>query len=227
MREAGASPDIVQIGNEIGPGMLWPSGRVGGKGFNNPEQWSKLARLLKAGIAGVNADGGKQPARTMIHIQCGGNSAQTRRFFENLIAREVEFDLIGLSYYPWWHSDGKGLEPLRDNLKATIERFVKDVVIVETAYPWMPNCDDPAKIRHKGQRRPLVPGLPPSQENQRVFLENMLKVVREAPDGRGKGLFYWAPEYIPTPRLRPGRGHLSLFDEKGNVLPGMNAFRKK
>jgi arabinogalactan endo-1,4-beta-galactosidase len=216
-------PSIVQIGNEIGPGMLWDSGRVGGE-FNTPVQWHNLGRLLQAGINGAREGAGDESIRTMIHVQMGGNVQQTRNFFDNLESENVDYDVIGFSYYPWWHSDGRGLEPLRENLEATINRFGKDVMVVETAYPWKPNNDDPTKILHKKTLRPLVPGYLPSPEGQLAFLKAIQKTLREAPEGRGLGVFYWAPEYIPSAKLRPGREHLSLFDEEGNVLPGMDAF---
>lgn len=225
MKAAGAMPDIVQIGNEIGPGMIWDSGRVGGE-FNTPEQWSNLCRLLNAGIKGARDGAAGAPLRTMVHVQMGGDVPKTQRFFDNLANGGVDYDMIGLSYYPWWHSEGRGLQPLRENLRASIERFNKDVVVVETAYPWIPNNDDPTKILHKNQLRPLVPGILASKAGQREFLEAIIQVVRDAPDGRGKGVFYWAPEYIPSEKLRPGRAHLSLFDEEGNVLTGMEAFKE-
>ncbi|MCP4781925.1 MAG: antitoxin [Fuerstiella sp.] len=221
MCEAGADPDWVQVGNEIAPGMLWPDGRVG-----TPEQWKKLATLLKAGIDGVHAGRGDRSMRTIIHLHSGGSPQQTARYFDSMKKHNVNYDIIGLSYYPWWHSRGLGFEPLQENLKAITERFTNDIMVVETAYPWYPNCDDPTRLLHKKERRPLIPGLPASKEGQKEYLEQIIKVSREAPKGRCIGLFYWAPEYIPAPRLHPGRGHLSLFDQEGNVLPGMNAFRK-
>ncbi len=221
MCEAGAAPDWVQVGNEIAPGMLWPDGRIG-----TPDGWEKLATLLRAGIAGVHSGRGDRSMKTIIHLHCGGSLQQTARYFDYMKEHNVNYDVIGLSYYPWWHSRGLGFEPLQENLKASIERFGKDIMVVETAYPWYPNCDDPTKLLHRKERRPLVPGLPASKEGQMAFLEQIIQVAREAPEGRCIGLFYWAPEYIPTPRLRPGRGHLSLFDQEGNVLPGMKAFRK-
>jgi arabinogalactan endo-1,4-beta-galactosidase len=223
MRKAGAMPSIVQIGNEIGPGMLWDAGRVGGD-FNKPRQWRQLGRLLSAGVRGAREGAGKEPIRTMIHVQMGGDVERTRWFFDHLEREGVDYDLIGLSYYPWWHSGGRGLEPLKQNLAATIERFGKDVMVVETAYPWRPNNDDPTRLLHRGKLRPLVPGLPASKESQKAFLEAIIQAVRDAPEGAGRGVFYWAPEYIPSDKLKPGRAHLSLFDEGGNVLPGMEAF---
>lgn len=225
MKATGAMPSIVQIGNEIGPGMLWNSGKVS-RTFNKPGQWKNLARLLQAGINGAKDGAGKESIKTMIHVQMGGDVERTRRFFDNLEKHKVDYDMIGLSYYPWWHSNGKGLKPLQENLEATINRYGKDVMVVETAYPWKPNNADPTQIMHKQKLRPLVPGILASKQGQQDFLEAIIKTVREAPNGQGKGVFYWAPEYIRAPRLKPGREHLSLFDESGNVLPGMEAFRE-
>jgi arabinogalactan endo-1,4-beta-galactosidase len=179
---------------------------------------------LKAGIKGARDGAGKESIRTVIHVQMGGDVQKTRRFFDNLKANGVDYDMIGLSYYPWWHSSGRGLTPLKENLEACIKRYGKDVMVVETAYPWRPNTDEPFKILHKNQKRPLVPGIPASKDGQKTFLKRIIKTVQEAPQGRGVGVFYWAPEYIPSEKLRPGRAHLSLFDEDGNVLPGMDGF---
>lgn len=221
MCEAGAAPDWVQVGNEIAPGMLWPDGRIG-----TPEQWEKLATLLKAGIAGVHSGQGDRSIRTIIHLHCGGSPEQTARYFDLMKKHNVNYDIIGLSYYPWWHSRGLGFKPLQENLKASIERFGKDIMVVETAYPWYPNCDDPTKLLHRKERRPLVPGLPASREGQKEYLEQIIKVARDAPEGRCVGLFYWAPEYIRSTDYNPGRNHLAMFDNSGNSLPSIKAFKK-
>jgi arabinogalactan endo-1,4-beta-galactosidase len=77
----GAAPDIVQIGNEVTAGMLWPHGRIDRDG---QEHWTEFATLLKAGIAGAREAGplGHGPA-TMIHIDRGGDapSASMTRFW--------------------------------------------------------------------------------------------------------------------------------------------------
>ena len=121
----------------------------------------------------------------------------------------VDYDIIGLSYYPWWHSRGLGFKPLQENLKASIERFGKDIMVVETAYPWYPNCDDPTKLLHKGERRPLVPGLPASKEGQKEYLEQIIKVAREAPEGAasvcstGRRSIFPRPVYVPAAGTSP------------------------
>jgi len=73
-REAGVLPDMVQIGNEITPGMLWPHGRL-------PQNWDAFARLVQAGIRGVDAGRGDAPRpRIMVHIEKGGDRARTKWF---------------------------------------------------------------------------------------------------------------------------------------------------
>ena len=213
LRKAGALPEIVQIGNEIAPGMLWPDGQVGGK-FNTDKQWDQLAALLKAGIRGVRkgqGPGGR--VRTMIHIHAGGSWARTKHFFDRIRARGVEFDMIGLSFYPWWHGR---LEDLSDNLRHTIEAYGKDVVVVETAYP---HRQAPRWENEKNMAWPISPA------GQRAFLEAVIQTVRAAPGGRGKGVLWWYPESVPVEGLKIWfGGTAALFDAKGNALPAVRAF---
>jgi arabinogalactan endo-1,4-beta-galactosidase len=91
-REAGAMPDMVQIGNEITPGMLWPDGKL-------PQNWKNFRQLLKAGIKGVKAGCGPHPPpRIMIHIEKSGNKEATKGFFDKLNSYGVDYDVIGQSY---------------------------------------------------------------------------------------------------------------------------------
>ncbi|MGA2739075.1 MAG: glycosyl hydrolase 53 family protein, partial [Bryobacteraceae bacterium] len=96
LRDAGVMPDMIQPGNEITSGMLWPDGKL-------PAHWSNFIDLLKSAIAGINAGSPEaKPPRIMIHIDRGGDKEATRFFFDRLIAAHVPFDVIGQSYYPWW-----------------------------------------------------------------------------------------------------------------------------
>src|SRR5450756_75767 len=106
-RDAGVMPDMVQVGNEITHGMLWPDGKL-------PANWNNFADYLRAGIKGVDAGRGKSPPpKIMIHIDQGGSIAKTRWFFDKLNGYHIPYDVIGFSYYPWWHGT---LMDLRDNL---------------------------------------------------------------------------------------------------------------
>jgi len=90
-RDAGVLPDMVQVGNEITHGMLWPDGKL-------PDNWKNLADYLRAGIKGVDAGRGTNPCpRIMIHVDCGGDIARTKYFFDNLNHYKIPYDVIGFS----------------------------------------------------------------------------------------------------------------------------------
>ena len=129
LAEQGTLPDMVQVGNEITPGMLWDDGKVDGE-YDTDDQWEKLTGLVKAGVSAVRAaDPGIE---LMIHIDRGGDWPSTLKFLEHFERHEVDFDVIGQSFYPWWHGT---LRDLGDNLTATADRFGKPIIVVETAYP--------------------------------------------------------------------------------------------
>ena len=139
LAKAGAMPDYVQIGNEITPGLLWPDGRVGGT-FDTPEQLVKLGRLLKAAIHGIVDAAMDAPPKTVIHIDRGGNWKATQWFFDHLREQRVEFDIIGESYYPFWHGS---LNDLQACLIGAAQRYEKPVIVAETAFPW--ECEKPRR----------------------------------------------------------------------------------
>lgn len=205
-KAAGATPDYVQVGNEIIGGLLWPDGRVGGKD-DNPVQWSRLGQLLRSAIRGVRDAAGVPPPPIMIHIDRGGDWAATQWFFDKLTRERVEFDLIGQSYYPFWH--GK-LEALRDCLNRTAARYQKPIVVVETAFPWT--------------RSTNVVGLPATPSGQSRYVVELAKAVRSVPGGLGAGIFWWGTEYQQVEGVRTaGFEYRSFFDASGDVLPAAEA----
>ena len=121
---AGVMPEMVQVGNEITQGMLWPDGKL-------PDNWENLADLLRAGIRGVDAGRGSlAKPRIMIHIERSGDYEAAVWFFDTLIAHHVPFDVMGLSYYPFWHGN---IATFRDNLHDMALRYRHPIVVVETA----------------------------------------------------------------------------------------------
>ena len=213
-------PEMVQLGNEITPGMLWNDGRVGGN-FETPQQWRNLGELLKAGVRGVreSCEAGDS-VRIMIHLDRGGDNAACRWYFDNLISQNVAFDVIGLSYYPWWHGT---LNAMRANLDDLALRYGKDLVIAETAYPWTLQWSDGVG-NIVGNANQLHAGYPATVEGQTAFLRELLKIVRNVRNQKGKGIFYWAPEYISVQPLGSPWENNTLFDFSGNVLPSMKTF---
>jgi len=213
----GTPPVMVQFGNEITPGILWDDGRVGGT-FNTPEQWAQLGQLLDAAVEGVEAACAPNPRPLiMIHSDRGGDNGGCRWFFGNLLAQGVDFDIIGLSYYPWWHGTLADLEANMDDLAP---RFGKDLIVVETAYPWTLGWFDDTH-NSIGLPEQLLPGYPDTPAGQHAFLDAVFAIVNDVPGDRGRGVVYWAPEFITSPGLGSPRENLALFDETGEVLPAL------
>ena len=202
-RDAGVLPDMVQIGNEVTHGMMWPDGKL-------PEHWDNFADYIRAGIKGVDAGCEKSPRpKIMIHIDQGGSIAKTKYFFDKLNSCKISYDVIGFSYYPWWHGS---LMDLRENLAFAANEYGKDIIVVETAYNWRP-------ARESSDRTGPFPETP---EGQREFLDEVTRVVMNTPNGRGKGIFWWEPAV----GSRGGLVSRSFFDEDGNALPVLSVFDK-
>ncbi|MEN6308663.1 MAG: glycosyl hydrolase 53 family protein [Anaerohalosphaeraceae bacterium] len=210
-----ALPELVQIGNEIQPGFLWPEGRLDDK---DPNSWPQFTGLLKAGIRGVRqATRPEDKVKIIIHIAAGGEWDKTDRFFTNCQKYGVEYDIIGQSFYPWWHGT---MDELKDNLARTAEKFKKDIMVVETAYPWQ----DVTNFEARAERLEAMTW-EKSPAGQKAFLEELIRTVRETPDGRGIGVLWWYPESVPMKQAGGWNGGITaLFDAEGNALPAMKSF---
>ena len=199
-RVAGVLPEMVQIGNEVINGMMWPDGKI-------PENWDNFAELVQAGINGVNAgcDSMNRP-KIMIHIDQGGNRNRTKYFFDKFLSYGIDFDYIGQSYYPWWHGT---LLNLRENMIFMAEAYKKPIILVEVAY-----CASPTDYKKKAGPFSETP------EGQRDFLDEVNKIVLNTPGNLGRGIFWWEPATMG------GRSTRDFFDQEGNVLPVITVFDK-
>jgi arabinogalactan endo-1,4-beta-galactosidase len=233
LKAAGATPDFVQIGNEITGGTLWPDAQVKvplstvkvfsgdvkviapPEPYDDKVQWVHLIRILNAGIKGVRAKTtASDHVRIVIHIDCGGDWPVTKWYLDHLAAGHLAYDVVGQSFYPNYHGT---MQNLRDNLRETIKRYRKDVMVVETAYP--SRGAPPSAGAAKNMIWPLTP------DGQKQFLMELIQTVKEAPGHHGIGVNYWHPEATFVPGATGGRGGPdanSLFDAKGNPLPAMN-----
>lgn len=118
LKAQGTTPDMVQVGNEINHGMIWPEGSI--------SNLDSLAQLIYAGITGVKE---VSPSTViMLHIALGGQNAESRFFLDNMKARNVPFDVIGLSYYPKWHGT---LIDLKNNMADLANRYPQKVMVAE------------------------------------------------------------------------------------------------
>lgn len=241
MKEADVLPELVQVGNELSNGTLWPLGKLAECG-----NYDNLARFIRAGIKAVRSVDATMPI--MLHLDNGGNNALYRDWFDHYLERgEDDFQIIGLSYYPFWHGT---LDDLQSNMNDLAKRYGKDLVVAEVSmgfsmedygkYEKLP----PEKRKGYATKPELVAKVPfpMTKEGQADFMRALLAVIDQVPDGKGKGFFYWEPAWIPVPgsgwanedalRFIGEQGpcgnewaNQALFDYEGNALPALEIIR--
>ena len=213
MNTQGVLPEMVQIGNEINNGMIWPHGKLWNETGN--ANWVNLANILKAGISAVRAVEEGKKILVMVHAATGGNLEESGNFFKNIIRQGVEFDIIGLSYYPWWHGT---FDQLDANIEFLSSNFIHEISLVETAYyanNWYP---EPS-----GWVLNVQP-FPPTEQGQFDFMVELLNRLQK--HKKVTSLFYWKPDGLDIPASNVPFLGRSLFDHNGNALKGINAWNK-
>jgi len=213
LNNAGLMPEYVQVGNEINPGFLLPSG----------DRWNKRADciyLLNSAISAVRDVSALSATDTKIILHIG-SPEDAVYWFEGMAAAGLsDFDIIGISYYYMWSS--VSIDDLSNYIKNLHSSFVKDVMIMETCYPWTTGYAD--NYNNIMNQSLLVAGYPATQQGQYDYL---VKLVNEIAEGGGKGIFYWEPAWI-TSQMNDSYGVGSawecntLFDFSGNVIKGMD-----
>ena len=174
-KEQGTPPDMVQIGNEVNNGLLWPDGEI-----EKNADWKTFCGLLKAGIKGAKE---ADPAvKIMVHIACGGDNKRSRELFDQMQAEGVEFDVLGQSYYPRWHGT---LDDLKTNLTDLAGRYKQGIILVEYAAPNLREIND------------IVHGLPNGKGLGAYFWEP----TKGGPGG--PGVFDWKGKTKPDIDIYP------------------------
>lgn len=232
-------PFMIQVGNELSNGLLWNEGKV-------PE-YESIARFVSAGIRAVREV--SPESIVMIHLDNGGNNELYRRWFDNYLKNGGEdFDVIGLSYYPFWHGT---MDMLSENMNDIAKRYGKDLVIAEVSMGF--TMEDYGRYEQLASderigyatRRELVEKIeyPMTEEGQCDFLKELFKRIDEVPDNHGKGFYYWEPGWIPVPGSgwatkeslkymeSPGPvgnewANQALFDYDGHALPAWEIIKQ-
>jgi arabinogalactan endo-1,4-beta-galactosidase len=224
LKAAGATPDMVQVGNETNAGMLWPVGRLtGGTGG-----WSNLAGLLISGYNAVKAV--SSSTQVMLHIANGGQHDQAIWWFDEAKAFGVKWDVSGVSYYSYWSGTFSGLQTTLNDMAS---RYGKPVVVAETAYPFtLSNADSTGNsISSSGQ---LTSGYPATEAGQRTNFLAVVNALKAVPNGRGLGYFYWEASWYAVPGngwdpaningSGDGWDNQALFNWSGRALSGITDF---
>lgn len=212
LNETGLLPEIVQIGNETNKGILL-SQAVNDQGWS--VDWNRNAALFNEAIAAVREvemQSGK-PIKIAIHI---ADPSMVDWYIDQFWMNGVQdFDIIGMSYYQAWHQD---LIPTVGNIITSLKNDYpdKEVMILETAYPWTSAFEDNAANVLNG----VYPGYPFNPENQRDW---MIALTQEVISSGGSGVVYWEPGWQSTDcETLYGTGsnweNCTFFDFEDNLL---------
>jgi len=125
--EAGVRPEWVQVGNEIGSGLLWPEGRY--------DQFPQLTQLVNRGYEAVKAV--CPEARVIVHLASGDNSDTLTWWLDRFFANGGKCDAIGLSWYPYWSDSNHAtsLPDLQASLRILLARYDRDLLLCEVGAP--------------------------------------------------------------------------------------------
>lgn len=221
----GVTPDMVQVGNELNNGMLWPEAQLT---EDNPNGYKFLAKLLNAGLQAVHDNDKDNKVKTMTHL-AGVDVNLYHTFFDNLIVKNKvnDFDIIGMSFYPFWHGT---MDDLKNTMNDVSAKYNKDVIAVETAFGYTLEDADFEK-NNFGTNEEKVGGYKATVQGQATGLRDVMATVASVNDNRGLGIFYWAPDWVINEKVGwksngggNGWDNLTLFDTKGNALESMDTF---
>lgn len=190
LKVAGVTPEWVQVGNEIPGGMMWPEGST--------DNWPQLGQLLNKGYDAVKAV--DENIKVIVHVDEGNNNAKFRKFFDNATEQKVRYDVIGLSYYPYWIKKdySETIADLQFNLNDMAKRYNKEVMIVE------------------------VGGEDDKVQNTYELLTATIKAVKNVPNNKGIGVLYWEPQGARS----WSHYALSAWQADGKPSPALNAFKE-
>ncbi|MCR5324586.1 MAG: glycosyl hydrolase 53 family protein [Lachnospiraceae bacterium] len=203
-----ALPDMVQIGNEVRSGILFPDGAV--------PNYQALAKLINSGIRAVRDI--SESIRVMIHLDQGGRFFCLREWLDAMFAAGLKkIDAIGLSFYSFWHGTFKDL---KESMAQLIDRYDLPVYIVETAHPWR-HCE----LEHVNSDMMKMAGFPAGIEEQKKALSLMMQIAAEVSGKRDTGSYYWEPLCITDHGLGSWDENMGMMDTEGKVLPSILAFK--
>ncbi|WP_228893287.1 glycoside hydrolase family 53 protein [Pseudoduganella aquatica] len=190
LKQAGVTPEWVQVGNETPGGMIYPEGSTA--------NWPQLAQLINQGYDAIKAV--SPSSKVILHLDQGNNSARFRGWFDQARAHGARYDVIGLSYYPYW-LPGKpdytqSIGDLGANLDDMAARYGKEVMVVE------------------------VGGEDTQPQNTYDMLVAVQRKIKAVPEGKGLGMIYWEPQGARS----WSKYALSAWGDDGRPTKAMDAF---
>jgi len=205
----GTPIDILQVGNEINNGLLWPVGEISVNGYN------PVSQLLHSSIQGAKAAGGQVP-KMQLHLANGWDWSGLNSWFSSVFIQGAlsasEIDIIGVSFYPFYDS-GATLSSLKSSLTNLANNMKKPIVVAET--DWPVTCSGTSLTE---------PSIPVSVAGQQTWITDIKNVLTSLPNGLGAGIYYWEPPWIGNANLGSSCADNLLVDSSGNTRASINIF---
>ncbi len=217
---------IISIGNEITAGLLWPIGST--------SSYANIGALLHSAASGVKASklvtrssSSSAPLKIMIHLDNGWSWSTQKNFYNRVLETSSssssakaltadDFDMMGVSYYPFY-SSGATLASLRDSLKNMATTWGKELVVAETDWPI--SCPSPRYAFPSDAK-----SIPFTVAGQTQWIKAIADVLAAVPDGKGRGLFYWEPEWIHNAGLGSSCASNLMVSSSGQALSSLSVF---
>ena len=237
--KAGVAPRLIQVGNEITNGILWPVGKLEIDGVRG--NYSNFCRLIDAGCCACREV--LPSAEIILHLERSNDNAVYQEFYTEMARAGIDYDIIGASYYPYWHGTPK---ELFDNLN-DCRKFGKKIMIMELGYGF---TDKGYMLGGEEKRlvidaeRAYIPGFtekyPLTPAGQQSFISDFMALARK---NSIDGVFYWEPLWLPGKNIcwasEAGQRYIHeegkstanewanqcLFDYEGNMLPAFHSFK--
>ncbi|PPQ92270.1 hypothetical protein CVT25_008578 [Psilocybe cyanescens] len=199
---------FIEIGNEINSGILWPVGQISANGY------SGLSELLHSAASGVRA--ASSSTKIMIHLANGWDSSAVSSFYSQVFLQgklsTSDVDVMGFSFYPFYGT-GATLNNLKSSLQNIINKYGKDVMVVET--DWPTSCSGVALSE---------PSVPISAAGQSTWVADIRNVLSGLSGGHGLGIVYWEPGWVGNANLGSSCADTLLVDSSGNTRSSISMF---
>lgn len=201
LRDEGISPEYIQTGNEISYGMLWgPEGTAASQQkkcfINSSANWERFGKLLSNAVSACREV--CPDAEIILHTERVAEPSVLTNFYTQMQKMNVDYDIIGLSYYPYFHGKIGVLDNALHTL--TVDFPEKEIMVVETGYPY--------KWEVPGTTEAV--DYPYSDAGQNQFAADLVQTVKEYENVTG--LFWWWPEYNAFNTNLSGWYNAPLFD---------------
>lgn len=221
--DRGVPPQIVQIGNEINNGLLWEEGRIV---WNDATSYDRCASLLKAGIKGAKE--AYKNTSIMIHLAEGGKTTLFESFFDAMEVRNVDYDIIGASFYTFYHGT---LDSLKTTLDTISKKYNKKVFVAEFSYAYTKNETEYASNIF-GDNQEEQGSYLATIQGQATCIRDTIEVVANIDNNKGIGVCYWEPAWLPVEGAgwaedgtKATWSNQALFTYNGKALPSLATFK--